>query len=590
MEKRIVYIATHDELTGLPNSVYLKEKIKLQCQSSEEKHETFALMMLDIDRFKYINDALDYGLGDQLIIQISQRLKNNLDGDKFICRYLGDQFAIIVPGLSEEGYMGVAKSIIDLFIYPFKLDKYELYITVCIGVSIYPEDGKDYTSLLKHADIALLRAKEEGGNKYKFYSSNMSINSYKQLMLRNDLHKVIEKDEIKVFFQPIVNLKTNDILAAEALIRWEHPVWGLVSPGEFVSLAEESGFIVNLGRWMLREVCRIYKKWMDDGLPAIKVSINYSSIQFFESNFVENIKNTIDEFELNPDFLIIEITESILIVNMHRVTSHIKDLQALGIQVAIDDFGTGVSCLAYLNKFNIDILKIDRSFIKNAISDENSSIITRMVISMAREMRIKLVAEGVENWDQLSYLRRLNCHAGQGYLYGKPVSEQLFAKVLARKKCKPIRANNSNLKPYEERRKFFRVNLHQLLEADMTILEIGGKKANVGNTKVVIRDIGPGGLRFVSNIKLPLKRDLVLQFTTELLGKEIRVYGCPVWIEEILDQLYEYGIEFTFDENDRSALTGVLNQVQVKIRRNPGFADGRFVTEPLAVYFKSRTT
>lgn len=587
MERNIEYIATHDELTGLPNSVYFKKEIKIQCQRAKGKQTTFALMMLDIDGFKRINDALGYEIGDQLIVQVSKKLKNYLDNKRFICRYSGDQFAIIIPGLSTiEEYNGIAREIMDVFIYPFNIDLYELYITMSMGISIYPEDGQDYDSLMKHSNIALLQAKNDGKNKYKFYSSNMDINNYKQLMLRNDLHKAIEKGQVKVYYQPQVNLKTNEILGAEALIRWEHPAWGLVTPDEFISLAEESGYIINLGHWLLREVCCNFRKWLDNGLFSIKVSVNYSSIQFFEKDFIENIKNTISEFQLNPDFLIIEITESVLMNKSEQVIEHIKSLQALGIQVALDDFGTGFSSLAYLSTFNIDVLKIDRSFIKSVPFDETSNIITRSMIDLARDLRVKLVAEGIENWDQLSYLRKLNCFAGQGFLYSRPLPGKEFEGILAGKKCKPVRANDAKIIIEEERRRFFRINFAQLLEADMTILQIKGKSANVGNTKVVIKDIGPGGLCFVSNIKLPVRRDIILQFITELLGKEIKVYGCPVWAEEVEGNLHEYGMEFTFDENERMALTRVLNQLQVKMRNNLGFAGGRFVSDTAIGYFK----
>ncbi|MGI6706731.1 MAG: EAL domain-containing protein [Clostridia bacterium] len=587
MEKHIAYLASHDELTGLPNAAYLKNEITNRCQPAKKKHNQFAVMMLDIDNFKQINDALDYGLGDELIVQIAKRLRKHLK-DQIICRYLGDQFVIVVPGLKEKIYLDMVKGILGLFLRPFHVGMYELYITASIGISTYPSDGEDYASLIKRASIALRRAKDEGGNKYIFYSSNMDIHDYKRLMLRNDLHKALEEEEIRVYFQPQVVLRTNEILGAEALIRWEHPSWGLVSPGEFISIAEESGFIVDLGSWMLRKVCQTYKEWLDDGMPTIKVSINYSSIQFFESNFVEKIKNTIAEFGLDPHFLIIEITESVLAKSPDMIISHIKDLQALGIQVAIDDFGTWVSSLGYLNMFNVDIIKIDRSFIKNICSNETSSIITRNLINMAQELEIKLVAEGIEDWDQLSCLLAFNCRFGQGYLYSKPVDEYEFKKMLAKKECIPLLEKDPKVQLYEDRRKFYRIQLKQLLEADMTILEIRGEKVDAGHSKILIKDIGPGGLRFMSNLKLPVRRDLVLLFVTELLGEEIRVFGCPVWAEETLDQIYEYGIDFTFDENERSALIAILNQVQVKLKQNANFVDSRFVADSPADYFKSQ--
>jgi diguanylate cyclase (GGDEF)-like protein len=586
IKNKTEYIDNHDKLTKLANRGYFKKRITLQCKEAKEKENSFALMILDIDGFKYINDALGYHLGDKLIIEIAQRLRTFVGNTKFICRYSGDRFAFLVPGLStREEYEDVSKDIVSLFSSPFKIDNYELNVTMSMGVSIYPKDGHEPDSLKSHARSALLRAKAEGKNRYQFYSFDMNIQNYKQFVLRNDLRKAIEEDQFKIYYQPQVNLKTSKILAAEALIRWEHPTWGLVSPIEFISLAEETGFIIDIGKWMLRKVCQTYKKWISDGLAAIKISVNYSGIQFGEKNFVANIKDIINEFQLDPHFLIIEITESVLMKNTEQVISNIQNLQAFGIQMAIDDFGTGYSSLQYLNLFNIDILKIDSSFIKNVLSDKTSDIITRSVINLAQELRIKLVAEGIETREQLSYLRELNCHTGQGFLYSKPVPLQEFEKILDKKKHTPIQFNDPAIIQRKESRRFFRIKFTNLLEGDMTILEIDDKKVNLGDTKVLINNIGPGGVCFTSNIRLPVKMSIILQFKTELLGEEINAYGCPVWIQEVQGDLYEYGIKFTFDENERTVLIKVLNQFQVKKKNNFGFTDSRFISDSPIQYF-----
>lgn len=586
MEQEMMYISTHDELTNLPNRAYLKKYLKEKCELGKENQSFFTVMMLDIHDFKYVNNALGYKLGDKLIIEITKRLKNLLGDKSFICRYSGVQFFIIEEGLNSiEEYDKIARNIIDLFSKPFKVDKYELYITMNMGISIYPEDGQDRDSLAKSANLALFRSKNEGKNQYKFYSANIDFLSYKQFELRNDLRKAIEENQFKVYYQPQINIKSSEILGAEALIRWEHPTWGLVPPGEFIPLAEETGLIINLGKWMLREVCRTYKEWLENGLPAIKVSINYSAIQFFEENFIENTKNVIDEFGLDPHFLIMEITESILIDNSKEMMSIIKNLKDFRIQIALDDFGTGYSSLAYLNSLNIDILKIDRSFIKNVVLDETSTIITTYVIDLARKLRIKLVAEGVETWEQLSFLRKLNCYTGQGYIYSKPIPKQEFEALLRKKKCKPVRVNDTKTELREERRKFFRIHFYESLEADMTILEIQGKRIKIGTTKVLIKNMGPGGLCFISNVRIPIKRDVILQFTSQLLGGDIKVQGCPVWREEVDDNLHEHGIEFTFDEKSREDLIKVLNQVQIKMRNNIGFAEGNFISDSPLRYF-----
>jgi diguanylate cyclase (GGDEF)-like protein/PAS domain S-box-containing protein len=557
-QKEIEFIATHDELTKLPNRVYLKRKMTQLCEECGPDQD-FALIMLDIDGFRYVNDALGYQLGDQLILQVAERLKEILGEERFICRYSGDQFAIIVQNLHKSWeYEQIVKKIASLFTEAYKVDLYELDMTVSLGISMYPNDEKDPDLLINYANISLLRSKHEGKNRYKFYSSDIGIQIYKQVVLRNDLLKAIERNQFRVYYQAQVRLESNDILAAEALIRWEHPEWGMVSPNEFISLAEESGFIINLGNWMLREVCRNYRKWMEGGMAPIKVSVNYSSIQFFERNFVENILNIIEEYGLNPHFLIMEITESVFMKNPEKAILDIKRLQSEGIQVALDDFGTGFSSLSYLNSFNIDILKIDRSFIKNVMLDEASTIITRSVIDLAQELRIKLVAEGIENWDQLAYLRDLNCYSGQGFLYNKPMPISDFEQLLVCEKCLPtelLREKEEN----RDKRKYLRIKLPTILEADMSIVEIPGQKFKVGKIRVEIKNIGSEGLCFTAGVRLPVNRELTLQFAIPMKdGTNVSIAGFPIWVQELEENCYEYGVEFEHRPTEKVDLTMAL--------------------------------
>jgi len=491
--------------------------------------------MLDIDGLKYIYYTLGHEYVDKIIMEIVKRIKEFLGEDTFISRYTDDHLTIIVHGPETyKEYEKTAHGLINIFSKSFKIGGYDVDVACNIGICIYPEDGDDADAIRKQSNIALIRAKREGKNTFKFYSSELDIQNYKEFILRNDLHHAIEKGQLKIYYQPIVNIKTGEILAVEVLVRWEHPDWGMVTSDDFIYLAEETGFIIDIGNWLLREVCRNYRQWLNDGLPAVKVAINFSSIQFFEKNFAENIKNIINEFGLNPNFLIMEITESTLMGKNDKVISDIKSLHSFGIQVALDDFGTGYSSLAYLNSFNIDILKIDGSFTRKICSDRTSNIITRAIINMARDLEIKVVAEGIETPEQLSYIKGLNCYAGQGYIFSKPVSLDDFRKVLAGKMCKPIIFNEIRIKNnIIDKRKYFRLTLPQLLEADMTIIEVNAKKVNVGNTKVLIENIGPGGLCFISNIRLPITRNVILQFVSQLIGKEIKVRGFSVWIQEI---------------------------------------------------------
>lgn len=438
MEKRLVHLSTHDALTGLPNRLYFEDKLEELCRHAKGTNTRFAVMLLDIERFKYVTHALGYLLGDKFIVEIAKRLKSHIDHEDFLCRYSEDRFAIIVQGCTVlEQYERMAESIIRLFNESFTVDRYALDATVSIGVSIYGEDGQDARLLIKDAEIALFLAKSDGHNSYKIYSSDVSIHNYRQFELRNDLRKAIDNHQLRVCYQPIINLRTKEILAAEALLRWEHPAWGVVLPGEFMPLAEESAFIIDIGDWLFKEVCSDYRRWLDIGLPKTKVSVNFSSMQFFEQNFVVKITDAMNEYSLEPRFLIMEITESMLMIRADRASSNIKRLQSMGIQVALDDFGTGFSSLAYLNAFNIDIIKIDSSFIKDICTDKTCRIITRTIINMAKDLGIKIVAEGIENYEQLAHLQSLKCHTGQGYMFSRPIPSEDFVSVLARKRCGP---------------------------------------------------------------------------------------------------------------------------------------------------------
>ena len=594
IQKQLIYDANYDKLTGLKNRNSFLETLKNLDKEAQGQKNKYALMIIELDGLKHVNFSLGHNIGDQLIVQIVNRLRMIFKNDKYISRYSEDDFAIIAEGKSnKEEYESLAEEVINLFVEPFKIDTYEFIIRVNIGVCLFPKVVKDKLPLKNSAKVALIRSKKEGRNDYEFYSPELNIKYYKEFALRNDLFTAIEKEQLEVYYQPLVNINTNEIIAAEALIRWNHPQWGLVPPGEFISIAEETGLIIDVGKWVLKEVCKHYKGWMDKGLRDIKVGINFSGIQFFEKDFVKNIKDTIKQFRLEADFLIMEITESVLFRSKEKVISDINELHSLGIQIALDDFGTGFSSLSYLSKLRIDILKLDRSFIKDIPRDKIGSSITSATVNLAKELKIKFVAEGIENWDQLSYLKALNCTVGQGYIYSKAKPLEEFEMLLEKNKCKPIVANLSFTNSDKDRRKFFRVNFYNLLEGDLTILEIGGEKVDVGNTKVLIKNIGPGGLCFISNIRFPIEKTIILKFTTNLVEEKIVVYGNPVWSEEldvdkvdISDKMYEYGIEFRIDENDREDLVRILNEVQIKMRNNILFAEGSFISGPYNKYFK----
>jgi diguanylate cyclase (GGDEF)-like protein/PAS domain S-box-containing protein len=585
IEKRMAYISTHDDLTGLPNHKHFNKKLRLQCRLAKETKTRFALMILDVVGIKYVNYSFGYELGEKLLIDIVNRLKGILEGGIFISRYSDDQFAIIVHGLETyEEYKDLANIIVNIFSKSFRIDKYNIDIFVNIGICIYPKDAQNSNSLMKQSRIALIRAKNEGKNNYKFYSSDLDVQNYKEFILRSDLHNAIDSNQLQVYYQPIINLKTNEIISAEALIRWEHPDWGIINPDEFIYIAEEIGFIIDIGKWILKNVCQDYLQWLKLGYSKIKVSINYSVIQVFEKDFIENIINTINDFGLDPHFLIMEITESVLMKNPDKAISDIKKLQSFGIQIAIDDFGTGYSSLAYLKSFNIDILKLDSSFIKDITNNFASKIIIKSMINMSKELKIKMVAEGIETWEQLSLLRELNCFSGQGYIYSMPVVSNKFERILSKHECKP-NIISFDVKKHRDRRKYSRIQFQKLLEASSTVKEINGKSIDIGDTKVLIKDIAPGGLCFISNLNLPIEKNVIMKFGTQLIENEIQFQGRLMWAEEMDNHLYEYGVEFAIGENDRKELVRILNTVQIRMRKDILFAEGNFVTVSPNNYF-----
>lgn len=419
-ERKIDYISNYDEMTSLPNHYLFRNNLKIWCRKAIDDENSFALFMIVINEYKYFSQTLGYYMADDLILQIVKELKMVLGDEAFIYRYSEDQFAILLkPESIREEYLSILNEIINIFKCPIKTNGIELTITINIGISICPDNGYDSETLLTHANIALRQAKEEGLNKFIFFVHDLNIE--KRIILMNDLYMAIDKDEFKVYYQPIIDLTSGEIVAVEALIRWHHPAYGVILPDEFIFLAEETRFIFNLGIWMLRKVCLNYKQWLNDDLPAVRVSINCSSIQFSESDFVNNIIDILSEFELDPSFLTLEITESTLMKKSDKVIADINALRSLGVKIAIDDFGVGFSSLSFLSSFKVDIIKIDRRFIENVLLDKTDMIITQSIINLAYDLNIEMHAEGIENLGQLLYLKKFNCRIGQGFLFSRPI-------------------------------------------------------------------------------------------------------------------------------------------------------------------------
>jgi diguanylate cyclase (GGDEF)-like protein/PAS domain S-box-containing protein len=421
-QSRLNYMAFHDSLTALPNRSLFYDRIYHGLARARRSNSRVALMLLDIDRFKIINDSLGHDAGDILLKIIAMRLNEGVRDMDTVARLGGDEFVIVLEGIHDlDDVVFVSNKLLTTLARPLEVSGHSITTTVSIGVSIFPDDGKDTDELLKNADIAMYKAKEAGKNNCQFYTKGMNATAVNFLLLENDLRRAIELNQLILHYQPQVDLISNDIVGVEALVRWQHPERGLISPSHFISLAEETGLIVPMGEWVLREACRQQKAWLDSGIGVGKMAVNLSPKQFRQKNFPEKVASILSNLGLQPEYLELEITESCAMEHAGETINQLNQLKDMGMYLAIDDFGTGYSSLAYLQRFPIQKLKIDRSFIHDIQDDINDAAIAKSIIGLAHNMQMVVIAEGVENTYQIEWLRNKGCDQAQGFLYAKPM-------------------------------------------------------------------------------------------------------------------------------------------------------------------------
>lgn len=417
-------LAYYDYLTGLPNRRLFEKELEQALQKAKTSNRRIALMYLDLDGFKNINDTLGHEVGDILLKKVSRRIENTFEKKAFIGRLGGDEFSLLIPNMYNLKYLHkIASSMIRLFSQPFVIGDIELFVSASVGLSIYPLAGKNMKTLLKNADVAMYQAKKEGKNNFQVYNPSMDENGYKKFLLKNDLKKAINEKHFFIVYQPRVIPTTHEIIGVEALIRWEHPKFGPISPGEFIPYAEETGLIIPLGTWMLKEVCNQVKEWQNQGLKSIKASVNISALQLLKPNFVETILSILEETQLEPQWLELEITETVLLNKEDQAIETLEKLSNLGITIALDDFGTGYSALNYLIKYKFDVIKIDRSILKDIPYDEESYEIANAIVKLAQKLKKTVVAEGIETPCQLALIEQMGCDEFQGFIFSKPVKE-----------------------------------------------------------------------------------------------------------------------------------------------------------------------
>ena len=427
MEKEIRYHAYYDSLTDLPNRVLLKDRMQQGLSIAHSRKEKAAVLFMDLDRFKSVNDLLGHSYGDILLVHVARRISACLPEGATASRQGGDEFVIYLPYIeSEAEVVEVAEKIVDQFNKPFNLKGHEMHIHSSIGVSLFPQDGQTAELLIKNADIAMYQSKTVSGSSYQFYHLAMDIRTFENVKLENALYKALDREELEIYFQPQIDYSTHTLIGTEALLRWNHSTEGLISPDRFIPLAEETGLIVPIGEWVIRKACNQIKQWQAKGYPSIIVSVNLSARQFEQNNLFQTVKGILDEVGVSPKLLCLEITENQIIKNTELTIQTMKKLQAIGIKMSIDDFGTGYSSLGYLKNLPINALKIDKSFIRELKSNDDNSAIANTIITLAKNLGLDVVAEGVETLEQAEFLASRECYIMQGYYFNVPLKVNEF--------------------------------------------------------------------------------------------------------------------------------------------------------------------
>ena len=426
-------LALYDALTGLPNRTLLADRVRKAIADAARNGNLFGLMILDLDRFKEVNDSLGHGAGDELLCESARRLQSLVRACDTVARLGGDEFAIVLPGVRDAGDLRVvARKLIDALSAPYMLCGREIFVSASIGIALYPSDSAVVEELFRFADSAMYLAKQEGRNNFQFYVAELAARTSERMETAAALHKAVRNGELELYFQPQVDLRSGSLVGVEALLRWNRPGHGLVTPEKFIPIAEESGLIVEIGEWILDNACRVAVQWNRTRTEPLKMSLNVSTRQFIRNDFVASLHRIIEATGCSPEWIALEITESLLLEDSEEVSCMLASLHGMGISIAIDDFGTGYSALSYLDRFPVSQIKIDRSFVKDIPEDRHKSELVKAMLSISSALHLQVVAEGVEETSQADYLMAHGCWLAQGYLFGKPMQQHTIEQVLQR--------------------------------------------------------------------------------------------------------------------------------------------------------------
>jgi diguanylate cyclase (GGDEF)-like protein/PAS domain S-box-containing protein len=427
---RMSYLAQHDSLTDLPNRILLNDRLAQFMALARRHNQKLGLLYLDVDRFKNVNDSLGHSVGDLLLQAVAARLLTCVRSSDTVSRQGGDEFVLLLSEMTHaKDAVIVAEKVLLALSNPYNIEQHEMHLTASIGIVMYPDDGTEAETLMKNADVAMYHAKAAGRNNYQFFKAEMNFHAAERQSLETGLRHALAREEFVLYYQPKVNLETGAIIGAEALIRWRHPERGLVPPEQFIPVAEECGFVVPMGRWVLREACRQTRLWQSRGLPALRIAVNISAVELRAKDFVAQVRLILAQTGLQPSDLELELTETFLMQDSNSTAAVLNELKALGVHLALDDFGTGYSSLSYVKRFPIDTLKIDRSFVRDIAIDADDASIVSAVIGMGKSLHMRVVAEGVETTEQLEFLQKQGCPFGQGYLFSPPVVARQFTQI-----------------------------------------------------------------------------------------------------------------------------------------------------------------
>lgn len=582
-QSKILYLSTHDELTGLPNRKAFEDRVDLEIKLSTTFNKSFAVLSLTIEGFEFLNNVINHHLGDLFIIEVASRLKSTFSRNiEFIAKVGDNSFLILTKNLHDPLSISELTDKINSYLKQvIEFQSYRIFVTPKIGISIFPHTGKDTTELIMNAKSALYLADKTGSEHYRITSQTDLEAVNKLFSLRNDLKFALNRNQFQVFYQPIYSAKTKIIECVEALMRWEHPQYGLVTPNEFIYLAEQYELIDEIGEWIFSTAIRDLARWHKKGF-FVRTSINVSPKQLKNPNFMQVITSILKETEVETKWVDIEITENYKLED-EEIYKQLKLLQEQGFSLSLDDFGTGYNSLKNLQVIKPDKIKLDRLFVKELQTNKGSESIITSVMQMANDLDITVIAEGIETEEQKNFLVDQKCDYLQGYLFSRPVTTVNMEKLLDRQWNKL----NTVSRDGRESREYFRLNFSYPLEATMTISELNGKKIQVSRTKILVKNIGAGGLQFISDIKFPNEYNFTFQFEIELFNELHSIMGSIVHRSTNNDLQY-YGVKFILTEIQREKYIGILNKMQVLLEKSAVLPHHAFVLESAKKYFQQQ--